>query len=194
MHFQFALPYRRSERRRLRRSNTFRVPSAETSCRSSIVGREIFEKIGKQACIAGKDHAARDIRLGFLASAESAVEDSKPTRMSIAMVDWNNIPASYAVERWTSRRGDTNRWVKPDGFLTEHDRQNRETTSALSWMILIAMLAVVEPVIRASRYSLPGRECAAITICPKWNDQAKLTGYVRREHGKKSDHHAWIDQ
>src|SRR5512141_3157767 len=92
---------------------------------------------------------ARGISLrGFFASAANAVDDSKPTRIRMAIVDWNNMPAKLCgrvmeeAVGWYQPSGET-----PSGFCVRNIIAKMEkTTNAKSWITLIAMDAVVEPV------------------------------------------------
>src|SRR5436190_12558160 len=88
-------------------------------------------------------------RLGLIASAPRAVEDSKPTRMRMAMVDWNNSPEKMCgvmmdvAVVWNQASGAT--W---SGFWTrKRIARMLKMTSAVSWIMLITILAVVEPLI-----------------------------------------------
>src|SRR5450759_329216 len=88
-------------------------------------------------------------RRGFLASAPKAVDDSKPTRIKIAIVDWSRILEKLCGKTIELATG----WyhpaaATPSGFFTRNRiARILKTTSEVSWITLITMLAVVEPLI-----------------------------------------------
>src|SRR5664279_1498740 len=85
-------------------------------------------------------------RLGFLASPASEVEDSKPTRIRMAMVDWK----SMADRLWGQVMEKLVGWahcVAPRGFLIRNMiARMLKPTSETSWMMLMAMEMFVLPV------------------------------------------------
>ena len=81
--------------------------------------------------------------LGFLASPASDVEDSKPTRISMAMVDWNSIAPRLCGNTMDMACGCAH-WVACSGFFSRNMiASTLKPTSETSWMTLMAMARLV---------------------------------------------------
>src|ERR1035438_6335741 len=105
-------------------------------------------------------------RLGLMASPASEVEDSKPTRIRMAMVDWKSMADRLWGQVMEKLVGCAH-WVAPRGFFTRNMiARMLKPTRDTSWMMLMAMEMLVLPVMpRTAMKPTNTENSTAMKIC-----------------------------